>query len=312
MNRSTRSKISRVFAWMIRHTAPIVPLLLLAAIAIPVAAGPTGPTGFGSGLGCAAQCIKTGVTTSHGKSVGLHVTTDTPAKLKAQISTQAPLPNGNAPPYFTNPKTQSDNSFRTDWTTSFTDLEPDTLYYIVVRATDASNNTAFQQGTFKTLSRKVTVTIVKIKVIDDGDHGVNKGEVSFDFFVNDQVVGYLNQQKVKSGETVSLPANANAVTVNDAPKWLPIKVLGWECDAAFYNCIHESGDFPPYGGGNYDDSDYAYASALVNMDDPGASALPPNYGTDLPAGHDGYTIFETTGFHLKFRVYSYFDISYVA
>src|SRR5215472_62880 len=132
MNRSYQQP-ARPFMTGVHRTGSALAFLLLTLTVIPAAAGPTAPTGFGSGLGCAAQCIKTAVTTAHGKSVGLHVTTDTPAKLKAQISTQAPLPNGNAPPYFTNPKTQSDNTFRTDWTTSFTDLEPDTLYYIVVR-----------------------------------------------------------------------------------------------------------------------------------------------------------------------------------
>ncbi len=283
---------------------------MLVLTTLPVAAGPAAPVGVGSGLGCAAQCIKTGVTTSHGKSVDLHVTTDTPAKLQAQISTLPPLPNGNSPPYFTNPKTQSDNSFRTDWTTAFTALEPDTTYHIVVRATDGNGKTAYQQGTFKTLERKVVVTFTKILVIDDADHGVNKGEVSFDFFVNDQEVGRLDQQKIKSGQSIHFSVYAN---LTDAPRWLTITVRGLECDVVGWKCAEEAeGDFPTTGGGSYQDWDYAHAYTFVNVDDPDMGALPPNYGTDLPAGHDGYLIFDTTGYHLKFRVYGYFDTDYVA
>jgi hypothetical protein len=293
----------------VHRTGIALVFLLLALTVIPVAAGPTAPAGFGSGLGCAAQCIRTAVTTSHGKSVGLHITTDTPAKLKAQISTQAPLPNGNAPPWFTNPTTKSDNSFRTDWTTSFSNLEPDTTYHIVVRATDASGNTAYQQGTFRTLKRKVMVTFTRILVIGDADEGVNRGEISFDFFVNDQEVGGLGQQKIASGETIHFSRYA---LVDDAPEWLPVRVRGRECDAVAWNCPIESGEpFPTNGGGSWQDWDYAHASAFVNVDDAGANALPPIYGTDLPAGHDGYLIFETTGYHLKFRVYGYFDVDYV-
>lgn len=310
MHRTFRKSVQSLVAGITRRSGIALALLLLALLALPVAAGPVGPTGYGSGLGCAVQCIKTGVTTSHGTSVDLHVTTDTPAKLKAQISTAAPLPNGNNPPYFTFPKTQSDDTFRTDWTTAFGDLEPDTTYYIVVRATDASNHTAYQQGTFKTLERKVTVTFTKILVIGDGDKGAGKGEIAFEFFVNDQETGGLGQQKIASGETILFSVYAH---VDDAPKWLMIKVRGRECDATGGNCLVEAGDiFPTSGGGSYQDWDYAHASTFVNVDDPGVGALPPNYGTGLPAGHDGYLIFETTGYHLKFRVYGYFDVDYVA
>ncbi|MND07665.1 hypothetical protein D3C83_298020 [compost metagenome] len=40
-------------------------------------------------------------------------------------------------------------------------------------------------------------------------------------------------------------------------------------------------------------------------------ALPPGYGTGLPAGHDGYAIFETTDNDLKFRVYATVDVRLV-
>ena len=36
-------------------------------------------------------------------------------------------------------------------------------------------------------------------------------------------------------------------------------------------------------------------------------ALPGNYGTSLPSGHDAYLVFETTQYHVKFRVYAYVD-----
>ena len=34
--------------------------------------------------------------------------------------------------------------------------------------------------------------------------------------------------------------------------------------------------------------------------------MPPSFG----AGHDGYFAFDTTQFHVKFRVYAYLDVVY--
>ena len=42
----------------------------------------------------------------------------------------------------------------------------------------------------------------------------------------------------------------------------------------------------------------------------GPGALPGNYGTMLPAGHDGYLVFETTKYGVKFRVFAYVDFAY--
>ena len=57
--------------------------------------------------------------------------------------------------------------------------------------------------------------------------------------------------------------------------------------------------------------DRAAAFDLPSLLDP-KGALPGNYGTDLPAGHDGYLIWENTSYDLKFRVYATVDFEVVA
>ncbi len=68
----------------------------------------------------------------------------------------------------------------------------------------------------------------------------------------------------------------------------------------------ESGE---YAGDTYVNANAAFGLAdLINP----AGALPPGYGTGLPAGHDGYLIWENTSYDMKFKVYATVDFEVVA
>ena len=70
------------------------------------------------------------------------------------------------------------------------------------------------------------------------------------------------------------------------------------------NCAIEAREpgWIPHGGGDFGGDDFATGGGVFSLGalrTPGG--LPPNFGTSMPAGHDGYFVFETTDFHVKFR-----------
>jgi hypothetical protein len=80
------------------------------------------------------------------------------------------------------------------------------------------------------------------------------------------------------------------------------------------NCVSEAHDpnWVPHGGGDWAGNDTATAGGLFSLDSLlTAGALPPNFGMAMPEGHDGYFAFETTQFHVKFRVYAHLDVFFV-
>jgi hypothetical protein len=83
---------------------------------------------------------------------------------------------------------------------------------------------------------------------------------------------------------------------------LELAVGGVECDwLRLSKCPREA------DGGDWQ------AVARTRFDLPAAfvagGALPPGYGTGLPAGHDAYAVFDSTGHELRFRVYATLDVS---
>ena len=72
------------------------------------------------------------------------------------------------------------------------------------------------------------------------------------------------------------------------------------CDVATKNCVSEVIDGAPSGGnGSGATAGGLFGlSALVPQ-----AALPGNYGTTMPTGHDAYVVFETTQYGVKFRVF---------
>lgn len=276
-----------------------------------------GPGGFSSGLGCSAQCIQKAVAVAIGPTAAVfEFGTDTPAHLQLVVSRDAASQE-----VVTN---SSSAGFVTNWTAGATLLDPGTKYWLSIRATDASGRTNARHWTFETVERNVQVTLWKIKVIDDGDKGRARGELRFDYWANGGWTGDATGfHKRSSGDVFSVHASGTSrpgltttMPANGRAPKLDLRVYAEECDgpARMKNCVSEARDpnWVPNGGGDWGGNDTATAGGLFSLDSLlTAGALPPNFGMAMPEGHDGYFAFETTQFHVKFRVYAYLDVFFV-
>lgn len=117
--------------------------------------GPTPTIGglvYGGPTGCAAKCITKAWLTPRpgGADVTLEVKTTTPARIGAQVSTQAPKHDQAGNPYFSSADvTVTSTGYRTSWTTVLKPLKPATKYYIIVAAKDAKDAISYESGSFK-------------------------------------------------------------------------------------------------------------------------------------------------------------------
>ena len=276
-----------------------------------------GPGGFSSGLGCSAQCIQKAVAVAIGPTAAVfEFRTDTPAHMQLVVSRDAAsrevVGNSSSPGLVTN------------WTASATLLDPGTKYWLSIRATDASGRTNARHWTFETDERNVQVTLWKIKVIDDGDKGRARGELLFRYWAQGGWIGGdTGFHKRSSGDVFSVHADGTSrpgltrtMPANGEDPQFDLRVYAEECDgpARMKNCVREAREsgWVPHGGGDFGGNDTAVAGGVFSLNallTPGG--LPPNFGTTMPAGHDGYFVFETTQFHVKFRVYAYLDVFFV-
>jgi hypothetical protein len=209
------------------------------------------------------------------------------------------------------------------YTKSFTHaaspLSPGTTYDLFLRATDANGHTEHHHFTFKTVERKARVTLWRIKVLDDGDSGSARGELAFGYWLDKKPAGATGFRKLSSGDSFYVTANGTTrpgltrvIPANGPNPSLDIRVHAHECDGPVFmkNCVQEAqpAGWYPSGGGDCGGDDCATAggpfavSALLSH-----GALPGNFGTSLPSGHDAYLVFETTQYHVKLRVYAYVD-----
>src|SRR6185436_9515947 len=92
----------------------------------------------------------------------------------------------------------------TKWTGQLGQLRPGTKYYVIVSATDAQGRSAYQTGTVRMDDRKVRITLLKIKVIDDADKGANNGEILFEHWIGDRSFGHADFRKLASGATINV------------------------------------------------------------------------------------------------------------
>jgi hypothetical protein len=298
---------------MSRFLASVCAAVIMAVAGTAAAVPPMPQLDLGAGLGCGAQCITQAALTTSTTAVKVAVKTDTPAKITVQVGTEAPMATSQGPMFPAPAATASSPSLTTAFTPTLAGLQPGTTYHVVVRAQDSRGRVAARQGTFKTkalplpappepLERTATVTLYSIDVIDDGDK-VGKGELKFWFDVDGEHFHTTDWYVVKSPGTILLKkGSSHAGTLVYGPteqSSLDVDVHANECDAAFWDaCI--------YGG------EYADASTTIDIAacDGEADALPPNYGTGLPAGGDCYLSFETTQHHVKYRVNGWIDVFY--
>src|SRR5262249_26332496 len=87
-----------------------------------------------------------------------------------------------------------------------------TRYYVVVRAKDAQGRMSIRQGSFRTVSATATLTLHRIKVVDDGDKGRNTGELYFRLWVGDDTYSswFSGRKKLDSGDVLTIKANGSS------------------------------------------------------------------------------------------------------
>jgi hypothetical protein len=181
-------------------------------------------------------------------------------------------------------------------------------YHVSVRATDREGRTSIRRGTFRTVSASVLVTIQKVKILDDGDRGIAKGELYFRFRADGEQRYSSGHHKLGSGAvfTPRMPGTSRPGILfrfsADGDAKADVSVAVEECDGYVFmkNCVvelHPNGQWAK-AGGTFDVSDLL------------SPALPGWYGTGIaePAGHDGYFVFGTTGGSVKFLVLATVDL----
>jgi hypothetical protein len=276
--------------------------------------GHTGVGSLDSGAGCAAQCIQKALFTQSRPAASiakLEVRTSTDARLHLVVSRDKPVATAAGPSQLEIVSSQASQGLTRSWQTQVGGLLPGTRYYAVLRAKDAEGRTAIQQGSFRTVAATAIVTLHKIKVLNDGDKGRNKGELSFRYYGGgDELGGNGTFQRIRSvsvvgvkvpgtsrpGFSMSFPANGDAK--------LDVRVLAEECDMLWKNCVREAGSQPSH-------DQYAYAGGSFDLSTIlGGGALPPWYGTGVtpPAGYDGYFVLSTGDTYVRFLVLATVDV----
>jgi hypothetical protein len=258
--------------------------------------------GLSAGLGCKADCIEKGTLTSDASVPGrvrLEVRSTVPATFQVRFV-------GKSASGATHQLVHATGSRKIVHVATIDGLLTGTRYAVTVKATDAEGRSREESGTFRTRSAQAVVTFHKVVIVDDGDKGPNRGEITLEYRAGGEFVHSSDFARYGSGDTVvpRMPGTSRAgvwKTVSiDGLSGLGLAVGGDECDALWLsNCVIEV-------GGSWSSTARTTVdlrAALV----PGG-ALPPGPGTGLPAGHDAYAIFETTRHSLKFRVYATVDL----
>ena len=284
----------------------------------------TGSGNIKSNVGCSIQCVRKALFTHvGGMDATIAIETGEPAQLQVMLSPDAPIQESWGPRFSFVERSVSSQGLVTKWTGQLGQLRPGTKYHVIVSATDAQGQSAYQTGTVQMDDRKVRITLLKIKVISDADKGsANKGEIKFDHRIGDQVFGHADFRRIGSGATINVegrdgrPGVLAVLVANGTDPEFKMSTVGAECDwQQLKYCVLESGWIPQGGGGEIGGAigahggDYAVAGGTFHLNALLDSAgLPGKFGTNLPAGHDAYFAYQTTSHHLKFQVFGYLDV----
>jgi hypothetical protein len=279
--------------------------------------GVGGPNQIDSGLGCSRQCITKALVSQkqpEGTTARIDVRTSTTAHIQIDVSHDKPvqLAGGGLAQYDVVSRQWTPSPTK-EWAPVVAELEYGTKYYVVVRARDAQGRVSMRQGSFRTVSATATVMLHKIKVLNDGDKGSNRGEMFFHLWLHDDEAATWGTglRKLSSGDTTNVnpigssrPGFAFQVSANGDAEF-SLAMVGEECDKVLKkNCLLEYGRKR-----NFDD--WAMASGRFDVSDLlKPSTLPGWHGTGVsePAGHDGYFVFGTTDRYVKFLVLATIDL----
>jgi hypothetical protein len=262
--------------------------------------------GLSAGLGCKADCLERGTLTSDPQVPGR-------ARLELRatvpVAFQVLLVARDASGRLLDQHGLSTGSGRTSFSTTLDGLLTGTRYTVTAKATDADGHVRSEEGTFGTRSADALVTVHAVRIIDDADKGSNAGEIDLDLVAEGDLFWGMGFRRIDSGTTfaprmpgTSRPGVWTKVSV-DGLKRLTLQAGGTECDwQRLSRCPREGASV----GADWE----ASATTHVELAEAflAGGSLPPGYGTDLPAGHDAYAVFETTEHSLKFRVYATVDV----
>ncbi len=272
-----------------------------------------GPDTIDSGLGCSVQCITKAQISQKAPAASVatvDIATATDARIQLVVSRDKPVQTAGGLAQYDVVSNQISPGLTRSFKVHVDGLGYGTTYYVVVRAKDAEGRLNTRQGSFRTVSATATVTIHKIKVVDDGDKGSNTGELYFRLWHGDDPFSswYSGRKKLDSGDVLGVKTGSNAgysfqVPANEGATF-DMRMLGEECDAVLKkNCLLEAGG-PSIlqwasAGGTFD------VSKLLAK-----GALPSWYGTGVaaPAGHDAYFVFGTLDRYVKFYVLATLDV----
>ena len=272
-----------------------------------------GPGTIDSGLGCSKQCITKALVSQSqpdGTTARLDIRTSTTAHIQIDVSRDKPvqLAGGGLAQYDVVSRQWTPSPTKA-WTPLVAGLDYGTRYYVVVRARDNQGRVSLRQGSFRTVSATATITLHRIKVLNDGDK-VGKGEMFFRMWFDGDYAWGTGLRKLSSGDTTNVNPSGTSrpglpfqVSANGDAEFT-VEMVGEECDAVFKkNCLIEAGSYTNF-------SQWASAKGRFDVSELLSPALPGWYGTGVsePAGHDGYFVLGTTDQYVKFLVLGTIDL----
>jgi hypothetical protein len=205
-------------------------------------------------------CVNSVTFNPSGTHAPFIVKTNKAAHFQMQASTDAPLANGT----FANVDSAIFNlSNVTQWNSQLLNLEPNTTYHYLLKATAAGGQVVTTAGTFKTLRRRVEVTFTEIDMVDDSDI-LSACDCVFHF-----QAGSLNPVStpfmyVNSGETVNL-AVPFALYPSAATDTLRLRVEAVDDDTDPIIDFCAVGWGPYWSNGSTNCLDWSYVSKYVDI-----------------------------------------------
>jgi hypothetical protein len=251
---------------------------LVAATALAFGATACEPTG------CQLDCIGT-VSTDVG-ATKFKVETTVPTKMLLLVYTDPGMTNLHG--------AYANGSFGTTHSFSVGQLKGATNYYWRATATDENGNQRIETGSVKTFRREVSVTINRIKLVDDSDL-LGSGELEFHLKVNDAVFQdvYVNRNMASGADIKNLTITRTNTNTNN-PVTILVEGLDDDCDAG----LCTGGGYPSFDSGTNGDADWATATF-------GPITVPAQDGS-------GSWSAQTKAHALKFEVYGTWKVTYKA
>ncbi|MEQ1873094.1 MAG: hypothetical protein ABL953_05140 [Ilumatobacteraceae bacterium] len=228
------------------------------------------PTGIGLANavtgGCSTDCITRAqiFQSDDTTNIEIEVETNTPAFIAIYVDNEAPHVTDDGRPYFpgAQPVVNTHGDLDTWFADTLADLNEQTEYWIIVRATDTDVRSSYVVGSLVTpyLGNDVVIAFAAIDIIYDGDHGRNKGELSFAWYTDLDEVGRNGQYERGDGSRIDLShldnvAGVFAMSDGAGPT---LQMRGVERDPAPYCTM---GDINP-GYGTNDDCGIAWNSTV--------------------------------------------------